>query len=84
MKWYYYCYCITLSPLAVVCSVYIQCYHRCFVGRYIHILKHSSIISGPDTTSFSLSIYLLLRLDLHGFVVIHLLFIFQAIGSPNL
>ena len=84
MKWYYYCYCIILSRLAVVCSVYIQYYHRYFVGTYTHVLKRSSINSGPDTTSFSLSIYLLLRPDLHSFVVIHLLFIFQAIRSPYL
>ena len=84
MNWYYYCYRIILSPLAVVCSVYIQYYPRYFVGKYTHILKHSSINCGPNTTSFSLSIYLLLRPDLHGFVVIHLLFIFQAIRSPYL
>ena len=54
------------------------------MGTYTHVLKHSSINSDPDTTSFSLSIYLLLRPDLHGFVVIHLLFIFQAIRSPYL
>lgn len=60
MNWYYYCYRIILSPLAVVCSVYIQYYPRYFVGKYTHILKHSSINCGPNTTSFpSPSIYCL-------------------------
>lgn len=97
MRWYYYCYYIIVGTLAVVCSACIQHYHRCFVGKHTHIhthIKQRSFFpcyrywildnSGPDATSFSLSIYLILGPALHSFVVILLPFIFQAIRSPYL